>query len=138
MNNRLLNINGESKELLKLALNVAFNQDLTTKNDIVPVQSWIESHEHGLILLWTQSSELAELATSFMSPMTFDTMCNMVWDWYTQNDPDKFKLEHWEHDADHDGFNKKGWRVYVNDWGNVGNYSCVTCAIKPIYLWLGK
>jgi hypothetical protein len=43
----------------------------------------------------------------------------------------------WDRDADHDGDNGPGWRVYTGNWGQVLD-SDTLLAIKPIYLWYGK
>ena len=47
-------------------------------------------------------------------------------------------LDDWDADMNHDGSNSRGWRVYVGDWGHVGDEMYAICAVKPVFLWHGK
>ena len=61
-----------------------------------------------------------------------------LWSWLA--DPESLKVEQkdWDRFGTHDGSNEAGWRVYCEDWGHVANESSAFCAVKPVYLWLGK
>ena len=43
----------------------------------------------------------------------------------------------WDRDADHDGSNSVGWRVFCGQWGHINN-SDEALAIRPIFNWYGK
>lgn len=129
MDNRLLNINGKSRELLALALNVAFEQF-----DCSFARAWIETSA-GLVILW---SDQDDKSYRFPAPLTHEQVVPIVWQWFQSKKPEDFTLVKWEENLDHDGDNKIGWRVYVEDWGHVTGISCAICAIKPVYLWYGK
>lgn len=42
------------------------------------------------------------------------------------------------HEPDHDGHNRKGWRVYNEAWGRVDEDSGSCVAISPNWAWYGK
>lgn len=39
---------------------------------------------------------------------------------------------------DHDGHNKKGWRVFTGNWGHVGSDHYAVCAVIPSWAMYGK
>lgn len=42
------------------------------------------------------------------------------------------------HEPDHDGDNTKGWRVYNESWGHIGQWHSAFAAIEPVWLMHGK
>lgn len=42
----------------------------------------------------------------------------------------------WDEDADHDGDNKLGWRVFTGQWGKIKGTEGI--CIRPAYCWYGK
>ena len=134
--NKLLNINGGTKELLNLALQIAFAQE----HDKCKATSWLVTKEFGFILSWCSDNSPFgnESFVKFPLDMSSNLMTDLIWDWLQTTSPTAFKLQKWEGNVDHDGDNSIGWRVYVEDWGNIGHCSTVICAIKPVYLWHGK
>lgn len=75
----------------------------------------------------------------------FELLVYSLWNWFTNfkgwND---LEFADWEENADHDGSNSKGFRIYTEDWGRINGTSSYTSedysigAIKPVYLWYGK
>jgi hypothetical protein len=133
MDNRLLNINGETQEQLALALQIAFTQ---TSSKWMAMSSTV-TQEYGLILSWWYDKSKTDMIP-FISPLTFELATPIVWAWLQSVKTEDFKLGAWEEDIDQDGFNGPGWRVYVGEWGHVGNVTSAICAIKPVFLWYGK
>lgn len=131
--NRLFNVSGKSKEMLRDTIRLAFKQC----GDKCKALTWIETPENGLILSEYDISS-NEKAYKFVTELTADTTVEIVWEWLEKADLSKFILIDWESDCDHDGHNGKGWRCYVGDWGITGGLDGAICAIKPIYLWYGK
>jgi len=74
----------------------------------------------------------------------FELLVHSLWNWF-ENFYEWSKIEYnpWEHDADHDGSNEKGFRIYTEDWGRINGVSYTSedyslAAIKPVYCWYGK
>jgi hypothetical protein len=131
MDNRILNINGRTIEQLKLAIQVAC---LDEYGKYQKIRGWRYSQKKGLILLWY----LSEKDTKFPVEMNHTTIADVIWQWLETEDAKKVECEGWDADADHDGDNEKGWRLYVEDWGHVDSSWGVSFAVKPAYLWYGK
>ena len=131
MDNQVFNVNGEGEELLNKALNLVFNQSGFPET----CNAWIEDKEKGLILLWHGNGNEVNL---FPSAMTADQITPIVQSWLQGDFARSIKLDGWYADADHDGSNTLGWRVYVEDWGHVASNHYAICAITPAYLWHGK
>lgn len=129
MDNRIFNINGEGKEMLERALELVFEQSGSQT-----CKGWKFSIEHGLILCWWASQEIIP----FPGNLTAKQCVEFAWSWLLGDQAKTVKLTGWDADADHDGHNSEGWRVYCEDWGNVADCSSGICAIKPVYLWHGK
>jgi len=71
-------------------------------------------------------------------PLSIDTACEIVYQWLKSDEAKTITLTGWDENADHDGSNALGWRVYVEDWGHIGSDWGAYCAIKPAYMWYGK
>lgn len=92
-------------------------------------------NEYGLVLYWHHDKG----TIAFPARLTADQVLPTVLAYL--DDPDghpELKFEEWDADTEHDGYNRKGWRVYVEDWGHVGGNSYALCAIRPVFLWYGK
>lgn len=126
--NRLFNVNGRGSEMLLAALKLAFAQE--SRNDKPCVAYRV--NEKGITLLWHAASG----STPLPAPMSAEQVMPIVTAWL-DSEP-KVTLEQWEEDIDHDGHNGAGWRVYVENWGHVGNEPYALCAVKPVFLWYGK
>lgn len=134
MDNRQFNVNGEGQDMLLRALELACMQE-GHAGCPAKIRSWKVIPEFGMVLYWTEK-EGNPLPGSGATAAEF---LPMLWAWL--NDPEEakqVKLTQWDVDADHDGSNGSGWRVYVEDWGHVGHNSYAICAVKPVFLWFGK
>lgn len=129
MDNRIFNVNGSGRELLARTLALVFDQEGTHTR----CRAWEFSMEKGLILLWSDST-----GTSFPSPLTCDSVLPFVWEWLRSEEAAAVQKTDWDAVTDHDGSDGDGWRVYVEDWGHVGDHHAAICAIKPVVLWYGK
>jgi hypothetical protein len=65
-----------------------------------------------------------------------------LFEWLNTDHAKGVQLEGWDEDADHDGSNDRGWRLYTEDWGHVYQSSSLNhytiAAFKPAFLWYGK
>jgi len=130
MDNRLFNVNGSGEEMLKKTLELVFSQE----GDRTTCASWFESKEKGLVLLWCKGKGNNDLPSN----LNAEESLLMVLSWLKGEFAKTVELSPWCEDMDHDGHNTKGWQVYCEDWGHVGNNHYAICAIKPAYMWLGK
>lgn len=130
MDNRIFSINGRSEDQLLAVLEVAFAQTGGRSQCI----GWQEGR-YGLALLWYMGA--GSKAIRLPAPMSAKQVLPIVLSWLKSVAMSEIDLEHWEGNLDHDGSNVVGWRVYCNDWGKVADMD-VICAVKPVYLWLGK
>lgn len=134
--NRLFNVNGRSEEDLLSALRLVFNIWGTNSKAV----AWIADPQKGLVLCWHYDTETqyASKMAPFPAPMTADEVLPTVLAYLRSEEAGKVQLDSWEEDADHDGDNGPGWRVYLEDWGHVGHCQYAICAIKRVFLWYGK
>lgn len=132
MDNRIFNINGSGEEILLKTLELAFRH---TGHDTT-VKAWSISKEKGLVLHWTTIEHID--SNKLPSPLTAEEVLPLVTRWLNDLDIKDFILTNWDVNADHDGSNSLGWRVYVEDWGHIGDDWSAICAITPAYMWHGK
>lgn len=128
--NRVFNVNGAGDELLLAAISLAFEQE--GKN--TTAKAFAFDKEKGLVLLW----HVENGATAFPAPLDARRAAEVVSAWLMADDAQSVSRSSWDSDYDHDGHNEAGWRVYVEDWGHVGNWRATICAIKPACQWYGK
>ena len=128
MDNRIFNVNGRTKNRLQKTIDLIID-------DWQGVKGW-EITEKGLVLKWHSEENKGN---KFPVPLKSDTIVDIVWDWLNSEEGRKFEtIGDWDHDADHDGHNERGWRVYCEDWGHVGDDHYAICAVVPAYIWYGK
>lgn len=132
MDNRVFNVNGRTKEQLKLTLQLALHDEYGKDKT---VSGWRTTQDHGLILLWHVSSKDH---VKFPVELNYEQLVEIVWSWLKSDDAKKVKQTGWDVDSPHDGHNNIGWRVYCEDWGHVADDHYAIVAIKPAYLWYGK
>ena len=132
MDNRIFNVNGVCADTLRDALRLAFIQA-----DVKKAEGWSVSKKHGLLLhRWIVSTEGV---TKLPTPLDADQCFIFVHSWLTTDAAKETEALDWDApDYDTDGSEADGWRVYVEDWGNVGDFSDIICAIKPAAMWYGK
>lgn len=119
--NRAFNVNGRGKESLRDVLRIAFAQwgEKTT------AVSYTIDPKNGLTFQWHNEKGLA-----FPSPLGSDDAAAVAWTWL-ESSP-KTECVGNDANADHDGDNSLGWRVYYGG----GSYCIAT--VKPAFLWHGK
>lgn len=66
------------------------------------------------------------------APVTLEGMTTLIWEWLATV-PDSQRAEY----SDHDGSNGRGWRVFVENWGRVGD-EYDTIAVEARWNWFGK
>lgn len=129
MDNRIFNVNGVTKEQLLATLKLA----LLNEYGEVKVASCTVDPDKGLVLDWHSDSP-----SKFPIKLKPDSICEIVWEWLQTDEARKTNLTGWDVNADHDGSNEWGFRVYCDDWGRVDGYGYSIVAIKPVYCWYGK
>jgi len=142
MDNRILNINGplhdpitaSDLEKLTQALRFAFIQNSYRQLSDIRVTHYTKTKKSGLILLWGNNGNCKELPC----PLDFAGVVQLILNYLQSEEISSVECKGWDRDADHDGDNGKGWRIFVEDWGHVEGNSCVICAIKPCFIWYGK
>lgn len=128
--NRIFNINGNEDEHLLAVLKLAFAQKGTTcKGTFFDVNK-------GLILLWW--CDKGDKGCPLPVPLTAEECFPIIKSWLKGEQAASMKCEGWDADADHDGDNSMGWRVYCEDWGHVADISYALCAVRPAFMWHGK
>lgn len=145
MDNRQFNINGRTKKQLNLALKcLLFNEYDEEKT----VSGWYFNPNKGFVLTWWVGENY--IATPFTDrmgkpkPVNVEDLTEILWEWLTTDEAKTVEMSGWDEDADHDGSNELGWRLYMEDWGHVnmgGSHSLdhySIAAFKPAYLWYGK
>lgn len=126
--NAIFNVNGDSLDKLIKTLELAFNGKT--------VYGYKINEKLGIILYSYDSSSKKDI-TKFLIEHTPKQAAEIVFEWLKSDEASKVPCEGWDEDADHDGDNELGWRVYTEDWGHVdGDWNCL--AIKPAYMWYGK
>jgi hypothetical protein len=126
--NPIFDINGRSPEKLTLALNLAFSGRTVEAYKFIPAK--------GLVLYSYLSSSNKD-ASRFPAPLNALEVASIVIKWLVSDEAKQVKCVGWDADADHDGDNELGWRIYTEDWGHIeGEWNAI--AIKPAYIWYGK
>lgn len=95
--------------------------------------------DFGLVLLWNEDSvSLSDaVVVKPLPPMSVD---DFVMGWIKQTKPEDFSTQDgWDKKYDDsDVSNRKGFRMYNEDWGHVAGSFYGIVAIKPVYMWSGK
>ena len=131
MDNRIFNVNGSGEEMLLAALRLAFMQDGSNRR----CRGW-QLTKNGLVLAWYVEGNTVPFPGS--RGMTAEEVLPVVLSWLVGDDAKGVLMEGLDANADHDGDNSLGWRVFCEDWGHAGGCTTAICAVKPAYLWYGK
>lgn len=131
--NRVFNVNGKGTGwILDDVIDMVFMQ----QGENTTCKAWSQSKEHGLILHWYGDNDYS---TNLLTPLSAEECRPMIKAWLAGDFAKTcFGTGPWDGDADHDGHNGVGWRVYCEDWGHVAGYSSAICAIQPVFVWYGK
>lgn len=144
MDNRILNINGALHEgfperdltLLRKALELAFIQDNYLELSETRCNHFAKTKKSGLILMRYNNERLG--SKELPCPLDIDGTFQLVLNYLKSEEAKTIETNGWDRDADHDGDNGPGWRLFVEDWGHVEGFNGVICAIKPCFMWYGK
>ena len=132
--NRVFNINGAGDDMLLQLMRLAFDQS----GDDSAVGCAIDN-ENGLVFLSYINQPKEPKINVFPIPYSVGTCFKLVTEWLAREETwHASKLTGWDADADHDGDNSRGWRMYCDDWGHIDGMEHAIIAIKPAYLWHGK
>jgi hypothetical protein len=139
MDNRQFNVNGATKEHLRLAVDLLLYEDGT-------VSGWYINPKKGLILTWHVKENKSKPFTDSMGrpkKINGQELTDILWDWLHSDEAKTIELNGWDANSDHDGSNELGWRLYTEAWGciedgenGIDHYSLG--ALTPSYLWYGK
>lgn len=132
MDNKVFDVNGSSKAKLLMTLKLALS-DEDGKEQIV--NAWRFDPDYGLVLCWCHDEGNT---TKFPVALNADSLIDMVWGWLSTKEAKEMRFEGLDADADHDGDNEMGFRVYRGDWNLVGKNRYGNIAVRPSYLWYGK
>ncbi len=133
MDNRIFNVNGDGKDWLLDAIKLALRHHFRDNNKIAGYKYY---RTHGLVFLWHVEKDKGE--SEFPVPIDAETATNIALEWLKSKQSKEVPLEGWDANADHDGSNELGWRVYCEGWGHVADNHYALFAVKPAYLWYGK
>lgn len=139
MDNRVFNVNGSGQETLAKVLELAFAQE--GRN--IKAKYFVVDKKKGLILLWYIHDSWEKNVSKFLTPLTAKAVTPVVMEWLRSDAAKDIELGDWDSDADHDGSNSEGWRVYCERWGHIKgedglSYNGSIVAITPAFMWHGK
>jgi len=147
MDNRVFNVNGKTKEQLKLAVQLLLLDEYNTKQK---VKGWYFNPKRGLVLTWYVGDNQKK-AIPFTNRMGQpeeigeDELIELLWNWLNTEQAKQMKLEEWDKKfIDGDVSNDAGWRLYTIEWGHVNNDDGHTidhysiAALTKAYMWYGK
>lgn len=139
MDNPQFSVNGKIKDresLLQL-LKIRCKQD-GFEDYSRSIEGYSISPKYGLVLYWAKPDTSPDGFVPFPSKLTPEAVMPIINafldDDTLQNEVDKMD-EMYTNDSDVD--NSRGWRIYCNDWGHIGDWSAFV-AIKKVWLWYGK
>lgn len=83
-----------------------------------------------LILYWTDPDRSFAGFCRFPSPVGVNGAVAVVSEW--------LKAVRYDREPDHDGDNKKGFRVFNEEWGHVCRDHCAFVGVEPAWIMYGK
>lgn len=135
-NNRIFDINGpmEDRESFDAVIALAFRLSCHHKLKI-DASSFLFDGQSGLVFSWSESDKAL---VKLPCPIGPKSVAEIAWNWLDTMEAKGMHLGHWECDAEHDGNNSPGWRVFLEDWGHVGAVRSAICCVRPCFVWHGK
>lgn len=126
--NRKLHINGDSEEMLAVALQLAFDQ-YSHK-----CSGWRVKPNVGLYLDWHTTKD----TQPFLTDMIAREVAPLVHQWLTQ---EYRRMSEWDNEPSYfDGGTSTGWELFLpaseNGYDYNDNYAI--CVVKPVFLYYGK
>ena len=146
MDNRIFDVNGKTKDQLKLAVQLLLLDEYDKKQKVA---GWYFTKKKGLVLTWTLA-ETRHNPTPFTNRMgqpediKEDELTDLLWEWLSSDEAKEVEQDGWDKDLkDSDVSMGDGWRLYTEEWGHVkesehtiDHYSLA--AFKKVHLWYGK
>lgn len=142
MDNFSIDVIAEGQETLLKAIEIAFAHNAPgNRVESYHITKLVSDEYNGLpksvdgrtaiILRWTKAEKLSEDGPLNL-PFKLDAKgaADFAQRWLTEQD--------FGREPDHDGHNKKGWRVITGNWGFVGNDRQAVCAVLPWWAAYGK
>lgn len=131
MDNRIFNVNGHGQKALLATISAA----IATHEYKRDIEAYEFDPDKGLIFY----SHFDDKGKMFplLPGTTNEILSAQVMAWFETEAGKKMQklCVGMDRNADHDGDNRLGWRVYVPDgWTNYN----VVFIVKPAYLWYGK
>src|SRR5574343_211823 len=120
-NNQIFNVNGRGLEMLTKAIELACCRGSSESNfygnmidhGSEKIIGSLYDPKCGLIWLWAE----ADGSVKYPAPLTARQAAEISFAWLKTDDAKKMECNGWDANADHDGNNTLGWRVYCEDWG---------------------
>ena len=119
MDNFRIDVTSNNDAALSHALGVAFGH----RSKAV---GYRQDPEKGLVLYWTSKAGMTPLPFA----MDAGAVLPIIKGWLAEQD--------YGREPGHDGDNGKGWRVYNEAWGHIGNDWEAFLAVKPAWAMYGK
>lgn len=136
MSNRIFNVNGpldrEGKEFLAATLRLAFQQLGHPGVEGHRAVGYRVCPRDGFVLYGYKSSK----CILFPCSLSADQVLPQILAWFESKPA--CTCQGWDANADHDGSNGPGWRVYCEDWGFIDHEHEAFIAVKPAFMWYGK
>jgi hypothetical protein len=142
MDNFGIDIIAEGQETLLKAIEIAFAHNAPgNRVESYHVTKLVSDDYHGLpksvdgrnaiILRWMKAEKISE-DDPVNLPFKLDAKgaADFAQRWLAEQD--------YGREPDHDGHNKKGWRIITSNWGFVGSDRAAVCAILPWWATYGK
>lgn len=122
MDNFLFDVTCRGEEPFNVAMQLAFGEATAT--------AYVVDPEKGLIFLWSPPERKEPSVLPLPFRMDALSAAHFAGRWLAQTE--------FPRQPDHDGDNRKGWRVYNEAWGHVGSYHYAIIAVQPAWAMLGK
>jgi len=147
MDNKVFNVNGKTKEQLKLAVQLLLLDEYGKRRK---VSGWYFEPKKGFVLTWYvgDSQKRAIPFTNRMGQpedIGEDELTDLLWEWLKSDEAKSVKLEGWDKKfVDSDVSTEGGWRLFTDQWGHVSNHDGHTidhyslAAFTKAYMWYGK
>lgn len=119
MDNFHIDITHDSAEVLGKALDIGFG-------GYRKAVGYSINPDKGFVLYWSESKGMVPFPVS----MDAATVRPLISAWLAE--------QNYGREPDHDGDNKRGWRLYNEAWGRVGDESRTFLAVKPAWTMYGK
>jgi hypothetical protein len=129
MDNRHISVQSEGREAFDLAFQLLFDNAPGGK-----ASHYFEHPEKGLVFLWHEEAYgLFAKASKLPYAMRWKEAADLAWGWLSNQPNEKYTEK-----LDHDGSNGKGFLVYNEYWGHIGESHYAFLGVKPVWAWYGK